>query len=157
MDQVRIATRKTNKSTIMVYADPKSRGYNDLIIKGGQFYAVYDSEKGLWSRNVDRLSELIDDDIRAYINEHPCPEGYTYVPEFMDSMENGRWPRYINQLRVLPDNNVQLDQKVMFANSPTRREDYASHKLDYELRESPIPNYEKLMSTIYTPLERQKL
>lgn len=157
MDQVRIATKKTNKSTIMVYADPKSRGYNDLIIKGGQFYAVYNSKDGLWYQDIDKLSELIDDDIRAYVSEHPCPEGFTYVQEFMDNMENGRWPRYINQLRVLPDSHVQLDQKVMFANSPTRREDYASHKLDYELRESPIPNYERLMSTIYTPAERQKL
>ena len=157
MDQVAIRTKQTNKSTLVIYADPKSRGFHDLLIKGGQFYAVYDPATGFWRKDLSALSESIDRDILEYRNTCTAPEGVAIVPELMDNMSNGAWMRYLNQMRGLTDSRVQLDQKIFFNNDTIRREDYASFKEPYDLVESPIPNYEKLMSTIYDPAQRQKL
>ena len=157
MDQVVIRAEQRNKSTITIYADPKVRGFSDLLIKGGQFYAVYDPNSHLWKRGLDDLSKEIDDDILNYAQSYEAPEGMKVVPKFMNSMSNGAWNRYLTQLKGLQDSDVQLDQKILFANDDTDRSDYASFKEEYELKESPIPNYEKLMSTIYEPEERRKL
>lgn len=157
MDQVVVRTKQANKSTVIIYADPKARGYHDLLIKGGQFYAVYDPTTGFWKRGLDDLSRAIDDDIAKFNREYEAPEGVVAIPQYMDNMSNGAWTRYLSQLKGLADTNVQLDQKVFFNNDTPAREDYASFKEPYDLVESPIPNYEKLMSTIYDPEQRAKL
>ena len=157
MDQVKIRAAKKTKSTMVVYADPKSRGYHDLLIKGGQFYAVYDPVTKFWKRGLADLSQLIDRDIDDFLTTYDVPDGMDVIPQYMDSMSNGCWQRYLTSLKGLDDDKTLLDQKILFDNDEIDREDYASFKEEYALKESPIPNYEKIMSTIYTPDERRKL
>lgn len=157
MDQVKIRAAKKTKSTMVVYADPKSRGYHDLLIKGGQFYAVYDPVTKFWKRGLADLSQLIDHDIDDFLTTYDVPDGMDVIPQYMDSMSNGCWQRYLTSLKGLDDDRTLLDQKILFDNDEIDREDYASFKEEYALKESPIPNYEKIMSTIYTPDERRKL
>ena len=158
MDQVTVKASRQNKSTITVYADPKARGYNDLLTKGGQFYAVYDPDSHFWNKNLSELSRLIDDDIDSFVNAYELPEGVANLDvKFMNNMSNGMWNRYLTQMKGLTDSRVQLDQTVRFDNDDIKREDYASFKEPYSLEEAPIPNYEKLMSRIYDEDQRRKL
>ena len=83
MDQIRVTEVKSTKTATKVIANPRARGFKDLIVKGGQFYAVYDPDTHLWSRSVGRLSELIDRDISEYIATH---SDKTLTPEYMDNM-----------------------------------------------------------------------
>lgn len=154
MDQIRVTEVKSTKTATKVIANPRARGFKDLIVKGGQFYAVYDPDTHLWSRSVGRLSELIDRDISEYIATH---SDKTLTPEYMDNMSNGQWNRYLSQLKNLDDSSIMLDQKVIFDNDEVDRDDYASFKLPYDLIEGPTPNYDRLMETIYDPDERRKL
>ena len=70
MDQVRVHPKRVSKTKIEIIADPKVRGYHDLLVKGGAFYAVYDERTGLWSQNLQVLSELIDNDIDKFMETY---------------------------------------------------------------------------------------
>lgn len=157
MDQVVIRAKSSNKSTMVIYADPKARGYHDLLIKGGQFYAVYDPVSKFWKKGLDDLSELIDNDLASFAETYSPPGSEKVVVEYMNSMSNGAWNRYLTQMKGLSDDKILLDQKVMFANDDVKREDYASFKESYSLEDSPTPFYDKLMSTIYDEDQRRKL
>ena len=63
MDQVQVRVKKTTKGHESIFADPKMRGYHDLLVKGGSFYAVFDPDSNLWSQDLQRLGELIDRDV----------------------------------------------------------------------------------------------
>ena len=65
VDFLIIAT-KTSKNEIRIF--PKFRLYpksNDLMIRGGDFYAVWIQEKGLWSTNEDDALTIIDSELAA--------------------------------------------------------------------------------------------
>jgi hypothetical protein len=50
-----------------------------------------------------------------------------------------------------------LDEKLIFSNTPTNKKDYASKRLKYPLEEGTINAYDKLMSTLYSETEREKI
>lgn len=50
-----------------------------------------------------------------------------------------------------------LDEKLIFSNMKTTKEDYASKKLPYPLEKTSIDAYNKLISTLYNEEERHKL
>lgn len=157
MDQVRVHPETVSKTKVKVIADPKVRGYHDLLIKGGSFYAVYDESTGMWSQDLQKLSELIDNDIDSFMQTFEPPEGVMVVPMYMQSISNGQWNKYISSLKNLSDSKATLNQKVIFASDHPQREDYATVRLEYDPHQGPIPCYEELMSTLYAPSEREKL
>ena len=159
MDQVRITHKQDSKGNTLVYADPLTRGYHDLLVKGGAFYAVFDKHTNLWSQELARLSELIDDDIRDEANriENSNEPHGPVVPMYMVNMSNGYWTRYCNTLHYLDDSKIALNQRMIFANDTPKREDYATQKLDYSVLQGDISSYDKLMGTIYSKEEREKL
>ena len=50
-----------------------------------------------------------------------------------------------------------LDDKLIFSNTETNKKDYASKKLNYPLEAGDLSAYDKLMSTLYSETERQKI
>lgn len=157
MDQVRVHPKRVSKTKIEIIADPKVRGYHDLLVKGGAFYAVYDERTGLWSQNLQVLSELIDNDIEAFMEKYEAPEGVDVVPQFTQSLSNGAWNRYMSCMKNLADSPQTLNQRMIFDGDVPKREDYATVQLPYRIQEGPIDAYEELMSTLYSPAEREKL
>ena len=74
VDFLIISTRSTKKGTEIF---PKFRLYpksKDLMIRGGDFYAVWIEEIGLWSTNEDDALAIIDNELKKYaddfINKH---------------------------------------------------------------------------------------
>lgn len=157
MDQVRVHPKRVSKTKIEIIADPKVRGYHDLLVKGGAFYAVYDERTGLWSQNLQVLSELIDNDIEAFMEKYEAPEGVDVVPQFTQSLSNGAWNRYMSCMKNLADSPQTLNQRMIFDGDVPKREDYATVQLPYRIQEGPIDAYEELMGTLYSPAEREKL
>jgi len=72
-----------------------------------------------------------------------------------DSGMIDKWHRYVKQ--QLRDYYKPLDEKLVFANDPVCKEDFASKRLDYPLMESDISAYDELMSVLYSDEERHKL
>lgn len=131
----------------------------DLMIRGGDFYAVWDETKNLWSKNEDTVHRQVDAAIEAfsasYSAAHP---GETLYPLYMWDSDSGsvdRWHKYVkNQLR---DTFVELDEKLVFSNQTVEKTDYVSKTLPYPLEEGDISAYEELIGTLYSPEEKEKL
>lgn len=160
MDQVQVHEVHTGKNKVTIIADPKIRGYHDLLVRGGAFYAVYDPESHFWSRDIRKLSELIDNDINQYYDDHIQEleaEGYTVSRHLMQNMSNGAWNRYMNSFKYLRDNEETLDQKMIFADQVPSREDYATMQLPYSVEPGVCNSYNKLMSVLYSADQREKL
>lgn len=157
MDQVEIRIKETTKGNKSVFADPKMRGYHDLLVKGGSFYAVFDPDTNLWSQDLQRLGELIDRDIINFENNYEEKTGEKATMLLMQNMSNGCWNRYIAGLRNLADSDAVLNQRIIFANDEPKREDYATSKLEYAVSKGDISAYDRLMNTLYAPSEREKL
>lgn len=157
MDQVHVHPKRVSKTKIEIIADPKVRGYHDLLVKGGAFYAVYDERTGLWSQNLEVLSELIDNDIDKFMETYQAPEGVDVAPQYMQNVTNGAWNRYMSSLKNLADGKQTLNQRMIFDDETPKREDYATVRLPYRIQKGPIDAYDELMSTLYAPAEREKL
>ena len=149
--------RKLEKSYYKV--SPKFRicRSKDLMIRGGDFFAIWDEENERWSRDQDDVIRIVDKATDLYISEHK-KDDETYKPQYMWDADSGvidKWNKYVQ--RQMRDNYQPLDNKVIFSNTPVKREDYSTHKLAYPLEKAATPAYDELMSTLYSPDERRKI
>ena len=159
VDFLVISTRNT-KTGVEIY--PKFRLYpksNDLMIKGGDFYAIWVEETGLWSTNEEEALSIIDRELSKYADEYKekRPDVNVTVLYTWDSTSGiiDAWHKYCKQQKR--DSFVMLDETMMFSNTKTVKEHYASKKLPYPLEKGSITAYEKIISTLYTEEERHKL
>ena len=135
-----------------MFADFIIKGsYKDLMIKGGEFYAMYDESTGFWITKKTPCAKLIDDIVRSVAE----PVGMPYLT--MSSNDDKQWDEFLKFTKKLDDNHKPLDNKIIFKNQTVKREDYASKTLPYELNKGECPAYEELISTLYSPEERAKL
>jgi hypothetical protein len=128
---------------------------NDLMVQGGDFYAVWDETVGLWSRDKYRIAELVDDELRAFVEKKEA-EGIVVIPKFLRSFANGTWKQFNTFLKNVSDNYHPLDTVLTFANTDVKKTDYASRRLPYDMGPGDISAYEELVSLLYSPEERQK-
>jgi len=133
---------------------------SDVMIRGGDFYAVWDEEHHLWSTVEQTALNLIDRELDIYAEkfkkDHPEAKDVNVL--YMWDGDNkmvDKWHSYLrNQCR---DNFVPLDEKLVFSNTETTKADYASKKLKYPLEECDISAWNELMNVLYAPEERHKL
>lgn len=158
LDFLQVSTRSAKKGVIEIYPKFVVTKTNDLMIRGNDFYAIWDEKEGLWSTDNFRAIELIDEEIRRYAKEHSDHLGDTvHVLTLSDTDTNmlKKWNEFCKHL--LPDHYHQLDEKVIFANDTPKKRDYASKKLPYPLIPGETTSYNKLMSTLYSEEERHKI
>lgn len=159
LDFLLITARATKKSRIEIYPKFLVKKSEDLMIRGRDFYAIWLEDEGRWSTDeYDALKE-IDKQLDIYANQYKKEhnEDDIRVLHMWDS-ENGiidKWHKYVQ--KQMKDNYVGLDESLVFANTPTSKENYSSKKLGYSLEEGDISAYDELMSVLYSPEERKKL
>jgi hypothetical protein len=159
LDFMTISTRPTRSGQIEIY--PKFRTYpksQDLMIRGGDFYAVWVEELGLWSTDEDDLKRMIDKELDNYAKEHKEFVGMHPKISYMWDSESGsidKWHKFCQ--KQMRDSYTMLDDNLLFANSGTNKKDYASKRLNYPLEPGDITAYDKLISTLYSEEERHKL
>ena len=127
----------------------------DLMIRGGDFYAIWDEDKGLWSTDEYDAVRLIDRDIRRWADEHGYSDATLLLMQNSDSGVIDRWHKYCQ--KQLRDSYHTLDDRVIFSNTEVTKETYASKRLPYPLTPCDTPAYDDLMSTLYSPEERRKI
>ena len=158
LDFLTISTRSNKRGTIEIYPKFIICKSNDLMIRGGDFYSIWDKDKGLWSLEEDDALKLIDNELKDYEKDYKERyNGETKVLYLWDS-ENGmidRWHKYCQ--KQMRDNYHTLDEKIIFSNSKVNKREYASKVLSYPLEEGSITAYDRLMSVLYSPEERHKL
>lgn len=159
LDFMTISTRPTKNGTIEVYptfkTSPKSR---DLMIRGGDFYAVWVEELGLWSTDEDDVVRMIDRDLAAFVNDHQAAVGPNPKVLYMWDADSGmidKWHKFCQ--KQLRDSFTTLDETLVFSNSEVNKKDFASKRLSYPLEPGSTAAYEKLISTLYSEEERHKI
>ena len=160
LDFLMISTRSPKRGIIEIY--PKFiipyRESSDLMIRGGDFYAIWDAESGMWSTSERDAIRLIDKELDTYVNEHKDSFNDTIKVLHLWDAESGMidaWHKYCQ--KQLRDSYTSLDEQLVFANTSTTKQDYASKSLSYPLEKGSCPGYEALVSTLYSPEERHKL
>lgn len=156
MDFIRISTRLKPRGGMELYPKFIIGKSEDLMIRGGDFYAVWVEERGLWSTDEDDVIHLIDKALDDYAKEHNIDPSVRIL--HMWDAESGMidaWHKYCqHQLR---DNFHTLDEKLIFSNDAPNKKDYASKRLPYPLEDGPITAYDRLVSVLYSPEERHKI
>lgn len=151
-------SNKVTKGTVEIYPKFIIKKSSDLMIRGGDFYAIWDEDEGVWSTDEQDVIRIVDKELDNYYQENKSKlDTNTRVLHMWDSSTGiiDSWHKYCQ--KQLRDNYHSLDEKLIFSNDPVSKKDYASKRLNYPLKKCPIPNYEKLISTLYDPEERHKL
>src|SRR3954466_7227622 len=140
-----------------VYPDFVIGRSEDLMVQGGRFYAIWDPEKQLWSRDEYDVQRLVDEDLRQEADRLQRETGQRYTVKSMRSFGSQSWAQFRKFMAHISDNSTPLDSKLVFANTEVKKTDYASKKLPYAIGEGDISAWDELMSTLYSPDERDKV
>lgn len=139
-----ISYRKPKKDKVEIYPKFMIKDSQDLMIRGGDFYAIWVENRHLWSTNENDAVELIDFEIEKaeieYRQAHPEEDVKTFYMRDGDSGMIDKWHRYCQ--RQKRDSYHMLDEEIIFGDSETTKEDYASKKLSYPLQPCDIHAYE---------------
>lgn len=128
------------------------------MIRGGDFYAIWIEELGLWSTDEQDALQLIDREIDRYFEENQSRFDTNVKVLHMWDAESGMidsWHKYCQ--KQMRDSYFMLDEKLIFSNMETNKKDYASKRLSYPLEPGDISAYDKLISTLYSEEERHKI
>ena len=158
LDFLMISTRSTKRGVIEIYPKFVIKKSTDLMIRGSDFYAIWDEKLGLWSTDEQIAIQMIDQELDSFAKENKNKfEDSIKVMHMWDS-ETGvidKWHRYCQ--KQMRDSYHMLDEKLIFSNTETKKEDYASRKLSYPLKDGDISAYTELMTTLYSPEELKKI
>lgn len=130
----------------------------DLMIRGGDFYAVWMEELGRWSTNEQDAIDLIDKALDEYATEYKNTHDERVKILHLWDSETGmisNWHTYCQ--KHMRDTFNMLDEKLIFSNSKVKKKDYASKSLPYPLESGDVPAWDKLISTLYSEEERAKI
>lgn len=159
VDFLIISTKQT-KNGVEIF--PKFRLYpksQDLMIRGGDFYAIWREDLGLWSTNEDDALAIIDSELsKAADNYEKKYPDAKVIPLYTWDSSSGSidaWHKYCQKQKR--DSFEMLDETLVFSNSETNKKDYASKKLSYPLENGSITAYDKLISTLYDEENRHKI
>lgn len=158
IDFLMISTRSTKRGVIEIYPKFIIKKSHDLMIRGGDFYAIWIEERGLWSTDEQDALQLIDRELDRYAEENRQSFESNIKVLHMWDAESGMidtWHKYCQ--KQMRDSFHMLDEKLIFSNTKTNKKDYASKKLSYPLEAGDFPAYNKLMSTLYSEEERYKI
>lgn len=161
LDFLKISTRCPKKDVVEIYPKFLIKKSSDLMIRGGDFYAIWIDEIGLWSTEEQDALQLIDRELDRYFEqyktEHPETVDTIRVAYMWDSDSGSidRWHKYCQ--KQMRDSCNMLDENLIFSNTEVTKKDYASKKLSYSLEEGDISAWDKLISTLYLPEERHKI
>ena len=158
IDFLTIATKSPKRGVMEVFPKFIIKKSSDLMIRGGDFYAVWVEERGLWSTDeqdalmlIDRELDIAADELRRRLDaEIKVLHMWDAASGMIDS-----WHKYCQ--KQMRDSFHTLDDKLIFANTEVNKKDYASKKLPYPLEPGDLSAYNNLMSTLYSEEEKRKI
>ena len=147
----------TTKNEIEIFPKFIVRKSKDLMVKGGDFYAIWCEDKQLWSTDEDDATRLIDKEIDIYAEKYKDSMNTVRVKHMWDS-DSGvidKWHKYCQ--KQVRDNFHPLDEVLIFSNTEIKKTDYATKKLPYPLEEGTPEAWDTLIGTLYSEEEKHKI
>ena len=158
LDFFTVATRSKKPGYTEIYPKFQLKPTDDLMIRGGDFYAVWVEDRGLWSTNEYDVVQLVDRELTRYAEEHKSEFNGNVKISYMWDAESGMidaWHKFCQ--KQMRDSYHVLDEKLLFANDGANKKDYASKRLNYPLEPGECPAYDQIIGTLYSDEERHKL
>nr|DAO45756.1 MAG TPA: DNA polymerase [Caudoviricetes sp.] len=159
LDFLRVATRQPKKGVLEIYPKFIFDHSSDLMIRGGDFYAIWDEKKNLWSTDELDAARLIDVELKNYANEHRNDYADFHVQVMYmwdtDSGSVDKWHKFVQ--KQCRDNFHLLDEELTFSNTEITKESYVSKRLPYSYEDAACPAWDEIVGTLYNPEERMKL
>ena len=157
MDFFEVNYRTTKRGNLEVYPNFVVCDSKDFMVRGKSFYAIWDESTGLWSQSEFDVVRLVDKALFDYADELRKHSEDSVSVMTLSDFGSRSWSSYNAYMAHFPDNYRVLDDRLIFADTETKREDYASKKLPYSLSEADCPSWDELISVLYTPQERKKI
>ena len=158
MDFYRIKERTAKNGVIEVYPDFRVTRSEDLMVRGGSVYGIWDEDKGLWSTDEYDVQRLVDADLTKHADViRSRNEQVILSVKYMGDFSSNTWLQFRNYVRNLSDSSHQLDENLTFSNSDVSKKDFVSRRLPYPLAEGSIAAWDELISTLYDPEDRAKI
>lgn len=126
----------------------------DIMLRDGDFIAVWNPKTGLWSKHENDVIDIIDNDVFDHIKKSGIPNLF---PRVCRKDSDGVWRQYRQWAKNMIDTDHPLDRTPVFKDTVLRQEDHASYRLPYSLEEGDPTSWTKLVDTLYDPSERQKI
>jgi len=152
--QIKEVDDKGKKGIVTVYPDFRVTRSKDLMVRAKSFYAIWDAEQGMWSRDEFDVQRLMDEDIKQYEVQ---TQAFEVHRKLLGNFSSNSWLQFRNYVGHLSDSYVQLDEKLTFSNTVVTKEDYVSRRLPYPLEAGNCEAFKELMEVLYDPDERAKL
>lgn len=156
MDFLKVALRNSKRGGQEIYPVFITKKSKDLMIRGGDFYAIWDERKNVWSQNQDDVIDMIDSELDNFKKNNPALKDANIL--YMWNADSGvidKWRKFCQ--KQMQDNYHNLDEKLIFANTEATREDYSSKRLPYALEEGDYGAWDELVGTLYSEEERHKI
>lgn len=157
--------QKKNETYIEVYPEFMVRPSNNLMTRGGKFYAVLNKETGYWETDEFKVQQYVDEELTRYTmtnkdvlrwKQDDPKHCHVRVMEMANSRSHS-WINYKVYVNNLPDRFHQLDDKLCFDEDKVDPKDYISKRLPYKLQAGSYDSWNKIVGTLYAPEERQKI
>lgn len=159
LDFLRIATRPTKNGTIEIFPKFIINKSKDLMIKGGDFYAIFLENRNLWSMDEQDAINVIDAELEKYAEEYKKKTGIQNVNIlYMWDSDSGminKWHSYCQ--KQCRDYYKPLNQNILFNNEQPSKTDYVTNILPYSMEPGNIDAYDEIMNTLYSPENRHKI
>lgn len=153
MDFIRVAYKENKDGTRSWYPALQAIESQDLVVRGGQFAAIWDETKGLYNRKLSHLAQIIDRDFLKMLEGKMRPGDTVMKVREIDSQI---FNKLMSLIRNIGDMGPELDMKIVFADQTPTREDAATFKMGYSLSDTPCPAWDELCSVLYGDQERLK-
>lgn len=157
MDFYKIITVEKKDGTLQIRPDWKVGRSEDLMTRGGSFYAIWDEDARLWSTDIYDVQRLVDADLQRYNEEQKALTNATYSVARMESNSSKLWDDFQRFVRNSGNNSHNLDETLVFSDTEVTKKDYASRKLSYSLHDGPHNAWDVLVGTLYNEEERAKI
>jgi hypothetical protein len=151
-------SRRTKRGQLELYPEFIVKKSKDLMIRGSDFYAIWDEDAGLWSQDEETATRLIDRELWNYYEEHKAAFETPPRLMLMRKASTGTIDAFHKYCqKQMRDSFHMLDEKLVFANTKVTKNDYASRRLDYPLEKGDISAYQELLGTLYSETELRKI
>ena len=157
MDFIEVKQVVGKNRVISVFPEFKVMKSKDLMVRGKQFYSVWNEDANVWETDEYEVTKLIDNQLRKYAEDLATKTSDPIQVKYLSSYSSNSWDQFKKYVASLANNSHQLDERVTFANSETKKKDYVSKRLPYSIQEGPITNYEAMISKLYVPEQRRKI
>lgn len=149
-------TKEGKNGKFELFPDFRVGRSKDLMVRGRNFYAIWDENEGLWSTDEYDVQRLVDEDLQNHAEEK-AKEGMQLSVKNLHSFSSNIWTQFRKYMSLISDNSHQLDQNLTFSNTEVKQGDYVSRRLSYSLEPGDYTAWDELVGTLYSVEERKKI